>query len=776
MAPLLFGYVAAILATTWLPPLEPLACATAAAALVALMWRGWPLVAGALIGFIIATGLDRDALDHRLAACVDGATVEFVGDVVGLPRGSARQSQFDLAPDAAEPWPVCAGALPRRLHLTWYDGPAVTPGDRWQLRVKLRAIRGHQNPGGFDYEAWSLANRIDGAGTVRYGERRNATHRSAWDRLRLDLRGRFAAMPIRHAGILLALLTGDAALMSEADWALFRSTGTVHLMVISGLHLSIVAAAGVGIGRALARMMPRCLARAGSLPPAIACGGLLITLYACLAGWGIPVRRSWIATLLVLLLLSLGRRASLPMALLWVIAIVLTHDPLAPIQSRFWLSFIAVAVLLARFGARVERRSMLTTLVAAQVVLAFAMVPALTATVGSVAWIAPLANLVAVPVISIIIVPLDLIVGAIVTVTRDADVWLVHALDTIVGWVVAYLNGLAQFGWVAWRSERGAFATACSAIGSCLIVLPLSWRHRLWLLPCVLLPLLPLNARMQDSVFEVTVFDVGQGLAVEVATARHRLLYDAGPRFPSGFDLGSAVVVPSLRRETGPLDAVILSHSDMDHIGGYEAVARSFAVRTLLGGERVNGHDELRRCRVGQGWQWDGVRFRMLHPGRNLAADNDRSCVLLIDNGRRRVLLPGDVTRIGEQTLIATLPRHRLDLLVAAHHGSRSSSTPAFVARTAPRLVVFSAGYMNRFGHPHADVICRFADAGARQFLTASAGALRWRSDRPAAIGQWRYRSPPFWRVGTWDAGWPSNSSSATGSGSLDCPAGTQGK
>ena len=178
-------------------------------------------------------------------------------------------------------------------------------------------------------------------------------------------------------------------------------------------------------------------------------------------------------------------------------------------------------------------------------------------------------------------------------------------------------------------------------------------------------------------------------------------------------------------------------------------MSQALVVRSLIGGEPVPTFDALRPCRAGQGWQWDGVRFRVLHPSRNMTADNDRSCVLSIENGRRRALLPGDITRVGEADLLASLPEEPLDLLVAAHHGSRSSSTAAFVDATRPRVVAFSAGFKNRFGRPHADVVCRFERVGSRTFLTAVSGALSWHSDRPTDVVQWRYRSPPYWRVGT---------------------------
>jgi competence protein ComEC len=287
------------------------------------------------------------------------------------------------------------------------------------------------------------------------------------------------------------------------------------------------------------------------------------------------------------------------------------------------------------------------------------------------------------------------------------------------------------------------------------MVLPLSLRHRALLVPCVLLPLMPIDARPPHGEFGVSVLDVGQGLSVVVETARHRLLYDAGPRFPSGFDLGAAVVLPNLQRAArNVLDAVVLSHADLDHVGGYGAVANATRVRALLGGESVAGLDALRKCHAGAGWQWDGVRFRIVHPLRPGASDNDSSCVLVIDNGKHSAMLPGDITAAGEREVLAQPLHAPVDFLVAAHHGSHSSSSRSFIERVQPMVVVFSAGFMNRFGHPHSDVVCRFVNAGSRTFATAESGAVVWRSDRSDAPVEWRRQSPPYWRVsgGTGDA------------------------
>ena len=743
------GYVAAMITTHALSPLPSdaaLLAASAAGALAAFVRRTrW--IVGAVLGFLLATCCARDALGHRVAECIDGRVVEIRGRVSGLPKQRPEQTQFDLAVDAVVAWPPCAGEPPRRVRLTWYAGPAIGPAETWQLRVKLRGVRGYQNPGGFDYEAFGLANGIDGVGPVEFGRKLADAPRFVWDGLRFDLRERFAAADLRRPGILLAMLTGDAGLMDERDWALFRATGTVHLMVISGLHLTIVGAVGIAFGRVLARLHRGSLARRGVAWPGAACGGVIVTLYACLAGWGVAVLRAWVVAIAVAWLVAIARRVSLPTLFTCIAAVVLTVDPLAPLQAGFWLSMVAVAVLLAFFAPRMARLSTVRGLVIAQLAMAVGMTPALTGTIGSVAWIGPLANVIAVPVLSVIVVPIDL-AAALAMSTIGVGRSLLQVADLLTDWTVRYLEALAAFGWVGWQTDARPFVWLVSAIAGAALLLPFPLRHRALLLPCVFISLLPADAAPRHGQFRIEVLDVGQGLAVFVATERHTLLYDAGARYRTGFDLGRVVVLPALSSASVVrLDAAVLSHADIDHVGGFAAVADGVERRALLGGEPVPEFADLRPCVRDQGWQWDGVRFRVFR-ATDAGSDNDRSCVLSIGNGAQAALLPGDVTRRAEPALIAWLGEEPIDLLVAAHHGSRSSTGETFARRAAPRIVVYSAGYLNRFGHPHREVVCRLRAIGANGFATAYSGAVSWSSERPSVVQELRRHAPPYWRVG----------------------------
>jgi competence protein ComEC len=746
-----FGFAAGVVGTAALPQLPTpshIGLCLLLAAGCCVRRRLWPL-AGLFAGVVWAASSAQTGLQHRLGpGCAEATTVQLQGVVVGLPRRTGARTQFDVAPASIDPWPACAGAQPRAIRLGWDTAPDIAPGEIWRMWVRLRSVRGYQNPGGFDYEGWAFANGIDAAGAVRYGVRAGQVA-AGIDRWRLRLRELIERLPLRQPGIVLGLVSGDAALLDESDWQLFRATGTVHLLVISGLHVGIVAAVGAALGHAAARLWPQLLRRSGTTAAA-ACGGVVLTtLYAALAGLGVPVQRAWWLSVSVLLLAVRARKHDLPTLFARVLALLLITEPSAPLRPGFWLSFGAFAVLLGYFAPRLGPRSTLRDLVRAQGVLACTMVPLLAASVGQFAWIAPLANLLAVPWVSLLLVPLDLCAALLLPLQAVVAGGLFGIVDSMADVLVQCLRQLATLDTSLWFSGDAWPVLVIAGLAAAIWLLPLSLRQRLALLPCLLLPALPGRPVVAAGQFRVTVFDVGQGLAVLVDTADHHLLYDAGPRYPSGHDLGDVVVVPSLHRlGIRRLDLVVLSHSDVDHVGGYDAVASAVPVRALRGGQSIVGHPELRRCRAGQRWRWDGVRFEILHPAGLQQSDNDRSCVLLIDNGQQRALLPGDISSNAERALLRHWTAASVDLLVVAHHGSRGSSSAPLLERLRPCFALVSAGYRNRFGHPHNEVVSRLVAVGARVFDTANAGALQWQSDRPKLLIRWRERSATYWRAG----------------------------
>jgi competence protein ComEC len=277
--------------------------------------------------------------------------------------------------------------------------------------------------------------------------------------------------------------------------------------------------------------------------------------------------------------------------------------------------------------------------------------------------------------------------------------------------------------------------------------MPIRWR-------LLVLPLLAVLVTRSESAppfgeFRVRMLDVGQGLAVIVETQRHRLIYDAGARYASGFDVGDAIVVPAVLAVGGRrADVLMISHDHLDHAGGADAVKRELRTTHWMGG---GGFEDLAMhnyCRAGDRWQWDGVAFEVLYPPEpwRLSA-NDGSCVLRVDNGARAALLPGDVERLAEGTLVARELLAPVDLLVSPHHGSRTSSSALFLAALSPRMVFVSSGHRNRYGHPHDVVMARYETLGANVYVTAQSGALTWTSAEPERVIEQRRVSPRYWRA-----------------------------
>jgi competence protein ComEC len=659
--------------------------------------------------------------------------------VHGLPRTSPVGTRFDFDLAAVAAVPGCPGPGPRRVRVTWYEPPPIESGDAWVLELSLRALRNHDNPGAFDYVAWAAGQRIDASATVRRGARDPAAARwrldgSVVDRVRAAVGARIASSGATHPALLTAFAVGDARAITAPQWELFRRTGTIHLVVVSGLHIAIATACGLALGRLAARAWPQRLRRRGEQGCAAITAAVATVCYSLLAGFTVPVARACVCALLALLWWSSARSVPGPRLLGIALLVLLLVDPGGLRDPSLWLSFGATAILVAYFAPR-RGLPWSSGWLRVQCVLTVAMLPVLVASVGQVAWVSVVANLIAVPLVSLVAIPLMLAALALMPVCAAfADV-AIGLADIACDVLMAFL-GLVANAAVTDVADVDPPLLILSIAAAALALLPLRATERLCLMPALLLPLAIEPPSVPFGEARVVVLDVGQGLSVVVDSARHRLLYDTGAWYPSGFDVGASVVVPAVAA-TGAMraDLVVVSHGDIDHSGGYAAVRARVAVRSTL-----SGAPQLvaRACRRGQSWQWDGVRFLVLGPATAPGSDNDGSCVLSVRASSGRALLPGDVGSAGERALLDVHRALASDLLVAPHHGSGGSSSPAFIAAVAPRWVAFSAGLGNRFRHPHPNAIGRYTERGVAWRSTATAGALTWRSDRPHLLTPWR--------------------------------------
>jgi competence protein ComEC len=476
-------------------------------------------------------------------------------------------------------------------------------------------------------------------------------------------------------------------------------------------------------------------------------------LYGALAGFGLPTVRTMLMIAVVGLARCTNRTIGGAQTLGLALIAMLLADPLAVLSAGFWLSFVGVAFLMLCLEARPRGlRGFLHELSAGQLVMTVALLPLTLWFFGEASLVGALSNLIAVPFVSFVIVPCALI-GMLLLLLAPAaatPVLKLAALFAHAQWWL--LEGMATWPGAHWYlPEVGPWALLLATLGALWLFaprgLPLRGLGLLLFLPLVW----PVAKLPPAGGFQAWVLDVGQGLSVVVRTRQHALVYDAGARYPSGFDLGEAVVVPALHAlGIDRLDLLMISHADNDHAGGALAVAEAFPGASRYAGEPGRMPLSMQPCRAGQAWRWDGVDFRVLWPGpQTTGRRNDRSCVLAVDGADGRLLLTGDISSQVEPAVAAAAGGHRPTVLVVPHHGSRYSSDPACIAAIAPRLALVSAGWHNRFGHPHPLVLERYAQAGVPLLNTATRGAIEVDAPptaEPAVTAAWRQRHPRYWR------------------------------
>jgi competence protein ComEC len=686
-------------------------------ALMLLPFRTYPL-AFFLLGLSWACLSAQWALDDRLKPALDGQTRWVEGRVIGLAQQTGDGVRFELADSRSR-----KDLLPQRIRVSWRGGPPVHSGERWRLAVTLKRPSGLLNAHGFDYEAWLLAQRMGATGSVKDGQRL-APARHAW---RDSIRQRLLAVDAqgREAG-LAALVLGDGSGLAPQDWRTLQDTGTVHLLVISGQHIGLLAGLIYGLVAGLARYgyWPE---RLPWLPWACGLAFAAALGYGVLAGFEVPVQRACVMVGLVLLWRLRFRHLGVGWPLLLALDAVLILEPLASLQPGFWLSFAAVGVLILAFSGRLGPWRAWQAWTRAQWLIAIGLFPLLLMLGLPISLSGPLANLFAVPWISLVVLPLALLGTVLLPLPYIGEglLWLAGgALD----WLFRALALLAQ-GLPAWTpAEVPVGYWLVSLVGAVLLLLPKGVPFRLLGWPMLLLAVFPPRESVPLGQVDVVQLDVGQGLSIILRTRHHVLLYDAGPR-SGDFDLGARVVLPALHKfGITELDVMLLSHADADHAGGAAAVAQGLPIKRVVGGETEGLPAFLgtQPCVSGERWQWDGVQFE-LWQWPDAISGNQQSCVLLVQANGERLLLTGDIDREAERALLATPLAVRTDWLQAPHHGSRSSSSWPFLQRLAPKAVLISRGRGNAFGHPHPQVIERYQALGMEIYDSAEQGALRLR-------------------------------------------------
>lgn len=757
--PLAPGAVLALLAGSValqaLPRLPPLSWLLAGGLLAAPLWR-WPLARLPVLFLLGAcnSGLRAElALRERLPPALEGVELELRGRILDLPDRRADATRFDLALYSAS---RDGNALPvrGRVRLSWYGtAPRLRPCASWQLRVRLRRPRGLSNPGGFDSERQALQLGLVAVGYVREdGANRELAPAPACvaarrERVADAIVAQFGDTSVAH--LLRALAVGDQRGLAAAEWRVLRATGVGHLIAISGFHVGMIALAGAWCARRLWRCLPHLALRwpAAVLEAPLALG--CATAYAALAGFGIATVRTLLMLAVVVLARSLRREMPSRQALALALAALLLADPLALLAAGFWLSFAGVALLVYSFGGR-PGRAWWRELVPAQIAMSLGLLPLSLGFFGHSSLTGPLANLVAVPWISFVVVPLTLAGVMAATLLPTVGSIILNIAAFALEWQWRLLQWLSTWPLAQWYfAEATAVAYVLAGIGVLWLLLPRGVPMR-GVAVLLLLPLLwPPAVRPAPGGFDLSVIDVGQGLAVLLRTERHALLYDTGSRFPSGFDQGERVVAPAVQAlGVRQLDTLVISHADGDHAGGAAGVIRSLRPRRIFAGEPVPGLDTAQACAAGLAWRWDGVDFRVLHPpAAGASRGNASSCVLLVQSGQARLLLSGDMVAADEARVAAAAGAQPLVLLVP-HHGSRTSSSSALLEALTIQAALVSAAYRSRFGHPHEEVVARYRKRDVPLWNTADSGCLRWRfaaAAPPELIELCRQRRRHYW-------------------------------
>ena len=709
-------------------------------------------VSGVLWATLRAGWILGDALPPGL----EGRDLHVAGFVADIPQSTERGARFVFDIESA----VHRGRvvqIPNKALLNSYgDDKQFVVGQRWRFVVRLKRPHGFQNPGGFDYEGHMFQQRIRAIGYIRQNESAQLLSRGhgfySVGRLRQwlgnGMRASLADNPL--AGMMVALVNGDRRGVTNEQWHTLRRTGTNHLIAISGLHIGLIAGFAYLVTRLLWSLRGPWVLRWPAPKVGAVMGMIAAVLYAALAGFSVPTQRAMIMLAVAMGAMLIDRRVSPTRVLSVALLLVLIHDPFAVIGAGFWLSFAAVTVITMFLHGRTDDGSRWRRLGTMQLAIGIGLLPLTLVLFQQVSLIGPIANLFAVPFFGLLVVP----------ATLSGSLALMFMPEMLAGYILQFAASLLHFAWTileylagfskaVWIQHHPAgWAFACALIGIAVLLAPWGWPGRwvgaIWLLPMLLLR--PPSPGAGEVWF--ALLDVGQGLSAIVRTQHHTLVYDAGPRFSKRFDTGRAVVVPYLRNKgVDHVDMLIISDGDNDHIGGAQSVIEGLPVNDILTSVPAE-LKRARRCLQGQQWKWDAVDFRILHPPNESPWEgNNASCLLAVSSDYGSIVLPGDIEEAAEAVLVQSEALSSpTTILVAPHHGSRTSSTEGFVEAVQPQLVLFSVGYRNQFGHPNPRVRKRYLQYGARMYDSPTHGAIEVRLGVTGVqVSPYREQTKRYW-------------------------------
>ncbi len=719
-------------------------------ALVAIAGRRTRPVAIFLIGALWFLVHAQWQMDREWPSQRAGETLSISGTAVGLIEQREQGIRFEFRPDRTE----TDGDLPPRVLVNWFRPSVhVEPGSRWHLELQLRPIDGRDNPAGFDFHRYLFSRRIGATATVRgdfeaLEQERGGQVNRLRQRLATVLQAETTSLDA--ASLKRALGLADRSAMRPELSDLLRRTGTAHLLAISGLHVGMVAAIGALLCSVLLAPLVLVQRRFDRRRLALAGGLAAATAYAMLAGFTLPTQLALIMLAVVAMAFFLRRAIAPAHALVLALVAVLLFDPLAPLATGFWLSFAAVAVLIWAFAWRPadgqSRAQWFTGLLRAQLVIAVGLLPLNIGVFQQLVPAAFLANLVAIPLVGLWILPalllemagiaLDLPTAVVARVGEHGLVWLIGFLVWIDGFEVSH----AHVAGGTWKSVFPA------VIGALWLLAPKGWPAR-WLGAPLLLPLvLARPDALRDGELELWLLDAGDGLAAIVRSDAEVLLYDTGPGDGQGSDMiGRELDGLLARLDMMSIARLVVSHAHHGHSGGLGSVEHRLPPDRIYSSIKGVGQ----RCTAGQEWSAGEYRFRMLHPSAGLPdLGANSSCVLHVNGPGGGVLLTGGIDASVEARLVQQFDGPPADVLVLSAGGHRRASSEPFLQAVSPQLALASTRRHDRFGRPHPEAVSSAADAGARLVSTGHCGALRirLREGQPAQIRSMATLNLRFWK------------------------------
>lgn len=698
----------------------------------------------------------------------EGVDILLSGDVVGLPSYQSGNTKFlvqvnNLALSKGEQKAEGLEGLllGERIQLSWRTEALIRPGQGWLLTVRLKRPRGFVNPSGFDYQAWLLQEGIRATGYVKTGDNNRQVEALSTDWLsiwRFNLRtiANEYSLKSPYIDIFKALLIGDKSSISSEQWRVLSGTGTIHVMAISGLHIGLVAGVIFFLAKIAVRPLTFILAASyvRALPSLLSF--LSAFIYSGLAGFSLPTQRALVVLVMVTVAYLWVGRTSFFWVLCLAAAFIVFLDPFAFLQRGFWLSFLAVAVLAYVFSQRLYQYKFWYGLLLTQLVLFVALTPILLILGLSIPLLSPLANFIAVPLLSFILLPSLFLF--LITSVLDMSIapYFLEFSDNMFHFLYMWLTYLCDLNVLLMNTGHSPYILMVLGGMGVLFLLAPTGLHSKLLGACLLAGIFVLKPHRSISA-QLTVLDVGQGLSAIFIRDDQAFVYDVGAKFSKNFNIGDRVLSPYLA-SIGVLDVNVLmiSHSDNDHSGGLAGFLSSVAVKHIVAGEPshivsqdLNLSDKgisLNSCEAGMTkifdtystkdtWQ-QSISWDVLWPSRKVfekinekwvSKNNNRSCIVVVRVHGYSILFMGDVEYRVERQLLkdGVLPRD-VDVLIAPHHGSKTSSSIDFVRWTRPKNVIFSAGYKNRYRHPNSDVVKRYESIGSQVFNTATLGALQF--------------------------------------------------